>query len=100
MVQASFGGQTYSLFYGYLNRITAYPDRERQEIYFYATDGIDLLAKAIVVQDMDDKVNQSDGASVNEVLDAVAWNADRRNIDVDGGDITMFPDTFEFTKSP
>ena len=98
-VQATYNEVTYSLFYGYLNRITAYPIRDKQEVYFYATDGIDLLAKCIVIQDMDDKVNQSDGASVDEVLNAVIWNMARRNIDQDGGNITLFPDTFEFEKS-
>lgn len=97
-VQAIYNEVTYDLYYGYLNRITLYPMEDRQEAYFYATDGIDLLAKCIVIQDMDDKVNQSDGASVEEVLDAVIWSASRRAIDVDGGLITLFPDTFEFKK--
>jgi hypothetical protein len=97
-VQATYDGTTYDLFYGYLNRITAYPIKNRQEIYFYATDGIDLLAKQIVIQDMDDKTTMNDGAAVNLVLDAASWNETRRAIDVDGGDITSFPDTFEFEK--
>ena len=175
-VTAIYGGTTYPLFYGYINRITAYPIKSKQEIYFYATDGIDLLTKTIVVQDMDDKTVMNDGEAVNQVLNAAGWkmpliactmqtsadtvtknghglvngdnvmftgasipaaldplvmyvvvNADinvfgvaltaggayidfaadgsgyyyqvpRRDIDVDGGDITNFPDTFEFTK--
>jgi len=176
-VQATYGGTTYSLYYGYLNRIAVYPIKSRQDIYFYATDGIDLLAKTIVVQDMDDKALMTDGAAVHRVLNAASWNSTRactmqnagdtvtdsdhglqngdivmfsgsgipaaidthtqyfvawktdhtflvsttadglslvefagdgsgyyhvilrRAIDLDGGDITYFPDTFEFSKS-
>jgi hypothetical protein len=173
-VQATYSDTTYDLFYGYINRITAYPIKNKQEIYFYCTDGIDLLAKQIVVQDMDHKTTINDGEAVNQVLNAADWrtadvactmqntgdtvtknghglsNADkvmfngasipaaldeyttyyvvnktdntfqvetsvgggavvfagdgsgnyhkilRRSVDVDGGDITSFPDTFEF----
>jgi hypothetical protein len=95
-VQATYAETTYDLFYGYINRITAYPIKNKQEIYFYCTDGIDLLAKQIVIQDMDHKTTQTDGASVAEVLDAAGWNATRRAIDVDGGDITSFPDTYDY----
>ena len=175
-VQAAYNGTTYPLYYGYINRITAYPLKSRQDIYFYATDGIDLLAKTIVVQDMDDKTVMNDGEATNQVLNAAGWkqspiactvqaaastitsadhgletgdrvmfvgslpypidnqvlyyvryvtddtfyltltiggdvigfladgsghhyNILRRRIDVDGGDITNFPDTFEFTKA-
>jgi len=175
-VTAVFGGTTYPLYYGYINRITAYPIRDKQSIYFYCTDGIDLLSKTIVVQDMDDKTVMNDGEATHQVLnaagwkqtavpctfqtvgstvtraahglatddrvmfvgahlpsnldslvsyfvryidsstfyialtsggDAIAFEADhsgsyiqihRRNVDVDGGDITYFPDTFEFVK--
>jgi hypothetical protein len=175
-VTAVYGGTTYPLYYGYINRITAYPIKSKQDIYFYCTDGIDLLSKTIVVQDMDDKTIMNDGEAVHQVLNAANWrmadvactmqnagdtvtkvghalddgdrvmfrgaslpaaidplvcyyvrwaSADtfwitlndggdavvftgdgsgyyyqtpRRNIDTDGGDITNFPDTFEFTK--
>lgn len=97
-VRATYSETTYNLFYGYINRITAYPIKNKQEIYFYCTDGIDLLAKQIVVQDMDDKSIITDGAAVEKVLDAADWNSIRRTIDLDGGDIANFPDTFEFEK--
>jgi len=176
-VQATFNSITYTLFYGYINRITSYPIRSKQNIYFYATDSIDLLTKTIVVQDMDHKTVMCDGEAIHQVLNAAGWtmagqsctmqnsgdtvtksnhgllggdrvmfkgsslpaeidklalyyvvnpttntfqisltesgaivnfNSDgsgyyfqvlRRSVDVDGGDITNFPDTFEFTKS-
>jgi hypothetical protein len=173
-VEAVFATVTYPLYYGYINRITAYPIKSKQDIYFYCTDGIDLLSKTIVVQDMDVKTVMSDGEAVHEVLNAANWKqvaactyqnagdtitdnghglvdgdavmfegaipaelstgatyyaifktsdtfqvsatqggeaitfaADgsctyvkvlRRSIDMDGGDITNFPQTFEFTK--
>ena len=174
-VTAIFDGETYPLYYGYINRITAYPIKNKQEIYFYATDGIDLLSKTIVVQDMDDKTVMTDGKAVHLVLNAANWKTTvactmqnagdtitanghglldgdlvmftgasipaalntttiyyvvastddtfrvesplgggaivfasdgsgfyntmpRRAVDLDGGDITYFPETFEFTK--
>ena len=97
-VTALYATVTYNLFYGYINRITAYPIKNKQEIYFYCTDGIDLLAKQIVVQDMDDKTVITDGAAAGLILDAADWNATRRTIDLDGGNIANFPDTFEFEK--
>ena len=48
-VIATYDEDDYPLFYGYLNRVTAYPLKSKQEAYIYATDGIDLLAKSIVV---------------------------------------------------
>jgi len=97
-VQAVYGEVTYNLFYGYISRIVAYPIKNKREIYFYCTDGTDLLGKQIVTQDMDDKTIQTDGESIEQILDAGGWNPDRRAIDMDGGDIMNFPDTFEFTK--
>jgi len=72
-VQATLGATTYVLFYGYINRITAYPIINKKSIYFYATDGIDLLTKTIIVQDMDDKTVMSDGEAVHQVLNAADW---------------------------
>lgn len=175
-VTAEFGSVTYPLYYGYINRITAYPIKNKQEIYFYATDGIDLLSKTIVVQDMDHKTVMCDGEATHQVLNAAGWKmapiactmekaastvtkaghglvtgdqvmftgasipssvdqlvaycvryitpdtfwitltvggdavgisedgsgyyyqVPRRAVDTDGGDITYFPETFEFTK--
>lgn len=72
-VTAVYATVTYPLFYGYINRITAYPIKSRQDIYFYATDGTDLLAKTIVTQDMDHKVVMNDGEATNQVLNAASW---------------------------
>ena len=72
-VTAVYGGTTYPLYYGYINRITAYPIKSKQDIYFYATDGIDLLTKTIVVQDMDHKTIMNDGEATHQVLNAAGW---------------------------
>jgi hypothetical protein len=72
-VTAVYATVTYPLYYGYINRITAYPIKSKQEIYFYATDGIDLLAKTIVTQDMDHKVVINDGEATSSVLNAASW---------------------------
>jgi len=72
-VQATYGGNTYNLYYGYLNLIKAYPIKNKQEIYFYCTDGSDLLGKTIVVQDMDSKTVINDGEAFNQVLNAAGW---------------------------
>ena len=72
-VEATYATVVYPLYYGYINRITAYPIKSKQDIYIYATDGIDLLAKTIVVQDMDDKTIMNDGEAVSQVLNAAGW---------------------------
>jgi hypothetical protein len=97
-VIATFNSVPYPRFYGYINRITYYPIKDKQTAYFYATDGTDLLAKTIVVQDMDDKLVKTDGEACDDILTAAGWNAARRIIDLDGGDIVNFPDTFAFMK--
>ena len=97
IVEGSPQTDTYDRFYGYLNRILAYP-KKKGYVYFYATDGTDLLAKTIIVQDMDRPTQKTDGAAINDILDAAGWNADRRNIDLTGGTITHWPLTFEYTE--
>lgn len=72
-VEATYATVVYPLYYGYINRITAYPIKSKQDIYFYATDGIDLLAKTIVTQDMDHKVVMNDGEATSAVLNAASW---------------------------
>ncbi len=98
-VRATYSETTYNIFYGYLNRITAYPVRDKQNIYFYATDGIDLLSKQILIQDMDDKTTMTDGDAIDEILDAGGWSATRRLVDYTGGDIINHPDTFTYEKA-
>ena len=87
----------YPQYYGYLCALICHPIRDKKHVYLYATDGIDVLAKAIVIQDMDDKTTMSDGEAVNLLLDKAGWGA-RRTIDMTGGDIIKMPDTFVYEK--
>jgi len=98
-VRAILNDTPYPRFYGYINRLRYYPIKDKQTAYLYATDGSDLLAKTIVVQDLDDKIIKTDGEAVDDILTAGGWAATRRVIDLDGGDIVNFPDTFAYTKS-
>jgi hypothetical protein len=72
-VRATYSEVTYNLFYGYINRITCSPLLSKKEAYFYATDGIDQLAKAILIQDMDDKTTMTDGEAIHSILNAAGW---------------------------
>ncbi|MCJ7744110.1 MAG: hypothetical protein MUO99_06070 [Dehalococcoidales bacterium] len=97
---ATYNAVDYPLYYGFLNKLACYPIRDKGHVYLYATDGIDVLAKSIIIQDMDDKTTigvVSDGAAVHLLLDAGGWGA-RHTIDVTGGNIISMPDTFVYEK--
>ena len=59
----------YPLYYGYLCGLICHPIIDKRHVYLYATDGIDVLAKAIMIQDMDDKTVMADGEAVDLLLD-------------------------------
>lgn len=88
----------YPLYFGFINRLVYYPKKDAKNVYFYATDGIDVLAKAIIIQDMDDKTIMSDGAAVDLIATKGGWSTDRRIIDTTGGDIINQPDIFTYVK--
>ena len=88
----------YTIYTGFICGFAAKPLKGEQDIYIYATDGMDVLAKQIIIQDMDDKANMTDGEAVIEILNAVGWSAVRRTIDLTGGDIIKMPDTFAYEK--
>jgi hypothetical protein len=85
----------YPLYYGYICGYAASPLNSNQDIYIYATDGMDVLAKQIVIQNMDSKLAMSDGAAIIAVLDAAGWGT-RRIIDLTGEDIIRMPETFAY----
>lgn len=97
-IVATHNAIEYPLYYGFINGYAASPLKSKQDIYIYATDGLDVLAKQIIVQDMDDKTVVTDGAAVEAILDAAGWSAARRTIDLTGGDIINLPDTFTYEK--
>jgi hypothetical protein len=87
----------YPLYYGFLCGLVCHPIIDKRHVYLYATDGINVLAKAIIIQDMDDKTVMADGEAVDLLLDKGGWG-DRRTIDMTGGDIIKMPDTFVYEK--
>jgi len=95
-IKATHNEVEYDLYRGFISRIQCSPHWEDKTAYFYCTDGTDLLAKIIVTQDMDTKTAKTDGAAIEEVLDACGWSATLRDIDVDGGDIIDMPATTEW----
>lgn len=86
----------YIRYTGFIKRITWSPLVSKKQVYFYCTDGMDLFARTLVVQNMDDKGLMSAGAAFGEVLDAAGWNTLRRVIDGTGGDVISLPATTSF----
>ena len=86
----------YPRFFGYISKYKIEPHIEKFRAYIYATDGLDLLARQMITHDNDNVVRMTDGAAVGKVLDVAGWSATRRDIDLDGGDITEYPDCYEF----
>lgn len=96
-VRAYYNASYYAQFFGFISRIKINPWVDVQSVSFYVTDGIDLLARQLVVQDPNSKTPMSDGDAINLLLDAAGWSDVRRNIDDDGGDeLLNYPDTGVF----
>ena len=90
------GVATYVVYTGFISRLKINPDINVQEAYLYCTDGMDLLARQMVTQDVDNRTMTNDGDACNQLLDAAGWPAYRRVTDLDGGSIVNFPATTEF----
>ncbi len=91
------GGVWYDFFLGFISRISLKPHLGRQRVYLYCTDGLDLLARQIITQNYDDRVQMSDGEAVGNLLDVAGWSAIRRNIDTDGGsELLNYPNSYEY----
>jgi len=90
-VRAVLNGTPYNVFFGFISKIKVNPHPDAPEVYIYCTDGLDLLARAIVNQDWQNRTTMTDGAAVDTVLNAAGWSAGRRDIDVDGGEIFQYP---------
>jgi len=82
---------TYDVFTGFISRIHINPDPDVEEVYFYITDGSDLLARQKVAQDFDTRTQMSDGEAVGKLLDAGGWSADKRILDTSGGQTLNYP---------
>ena len=94
--RATVGVTTYTVYTGFISRISCDPHPSRQAATLYCTDGMDLLARNMVTQDDSTRSETSDGDAVGYVLDAAGWPAAKRSIDVSGGNITKYPLTVEY----
>ena len=94
--RAVVGVTTYPVYTGFLSRLTCYAHRTRQTAVMYCTDGMDLLARNMVVQNENDRTEATDGAAIEALLNAAGWSASKRSIDTSGGNITKYPVTVEY----
>lgn len=90
-IRAIHDENTYPVFKGFISSIKVDPHPDKQEVYFYVTDGTDLLARQLITQDYDNREQMSDGEAINKVLDAAGWSSTQRDIDTSGGDILNYP---------
>jgi len=91
-VRAYHLGAYIAAYFGFIERISFNPALGIESVTFYCTDGIDLLARQLITQDLTDKEICSDGQAVHKILDAAGWPRDRRDVDMDGGnDLLAYP---------
>ena len=91
-VRAYHLGAYIAAYFGFIERMSFNPALGIESVTFYCTDGIDLLARQLITQDLTDKEICSDGQAVHKILDAAGWSRDRRAVDMDGGnDLLAYP---------
>lgn len=88
-------GATETIYTGFISKIKVDPHLDVQKAYLYCTDGMDLLARNMVIQNGDDRTEMNDGEAVGNILTAAGWPISKRNIDTDGGNV-KYPLTVEF----
>jgi hypothetical protein len=94
--RATVGVTTYTVYSGFISRISCSPHGSKQTATLYCTDGMDLLARNMVTQDETSTSETSDGNAVGYILDAAGWPSARRSLDTSGGNITKYPLTVEY----
>lgn len=94
--RATINGSTETIYTGFISKITVNPSLDVQEAYIYCTDGLDLLARNMVTQDVTDRTKMNDGEAVGKILDAAGWPIAKRTIDDEGSSIVDYPLTVEF----
>lgn len=83
----AYHNSVYTVVYtGFISRINYNPHPDVQSVTFYCTDGMDLLARQIIAQDVTNRELCSDGEAIGKILDASGWSPSKRSLDVDGGD--------------
>ena len=96
-VRAIHTATAHPVFFGFISSIKVNPHPSKQEVIFYVTDGIDLLARQLITQDYESKSKMSDGEAVESVLNVAGWSANRRDIDITGGaDLLNYPDSYVY----
>lgn len=91
-VRAYHLGAYTAVFAGFIERMSFNPNLAAQSVTFYCTDGIDLLARQLITQDVTDKEICSDGQAIHKILDGAGWPRSKRDIDMDGGsDLLAYP---------
>lgn len=78
-IRATFGGNTYNMFTGYIKRITPRPDPNIKECTIQATDLMDILVKKRVSTTL--WQNKKIGWLVDKILDEINWSAVNRRTD-------------------
>ena len=91
-VQAVWGGNYYTLYTGFISKISIDPNPSKQSISLYCTDGMDLLARQMVTLDYDKRNTQTEGEAVSAVLDAAGWGSNRS---IDSGNTLQYPTVYE-----
>ena len=66
IVVCGVGEEPYILYYGYISSYTPHPDLNAQDIYIYAVDSIDLLARDMIVKC--DKIKEGGGCLIKGTL--------------------------------
>ena len=89
--RATVGATTYVVYTGFISRITCNPHGSKQYAMLYCTDGMDLLARNMVVQDEGQRSSVTDGDAVGALLDAAGWPVTKRQLDTSGGKIARYP---------
>jgi len=92
---ADHDGNTYTVYTGYISRISVYPSLSKQEAVIRCTDGMDLLARNMVTLDKDDRTAQNEGTALDALLTQAGWPAALRDLDVDSGDSIDYPAVYE-----
>jgi hypothetical protein len=84
----------YPLFYGFITKYQIKPGPGDKYAYLYCTDGMDMLARALVGQDYNTRTDTSDDEAVGKILDASGWNPARRTLDTTSGVKFNYPETY------
>ena len=87
-IVATYGGASYSLFRGYIKRITPHPTLASKVAYLEAVDGFEILRLSRIITALFE--DQLTGALIGEVLDEAGWPVARRTLDAGQDTVPWF----------